>query len=102
MMFVSVQISGRCEKCGQSISTDTVMHGRLDGQPFCMGKIAGRTMANVWLASPITLKRTGALVPSPWRGRKATPAERRTLAPLIAEVRTTGKSIHDRPTETIS
>ena len=97
-MFVSIQINGRCEKCGSEISTDTLMHGWLGMPgPMCNGKIAGRKTVSVWITESHTIRRTGEVVPSPWRGHKASVAERQQVATLIADVRRTGKSLHNHP-----
>ena len=106
MMFVDVQVVGPCALCGQMISTDTVMHtslnGMLGGAAFCQGKIGGRAQTQVWLTRPHTIKRTGEVVPSMLHGRKATAAERKMIAPLIAEVKRTKRSIHQRPVQEIA
>ena len=103
MMFVDVQVVGRCAVCGQMISTDTIMHstfaGMVGGALFCQGKIGGRTRTQVWITEPHTIKRTGEVVPSMYKGHKATPAEVRLLSTLIAQVKQTGKSVHQRRVE---
>lgn len=92
--YASVSLTRRCAKCGQPLSRDTLGHGSL-GRPTCHGKPTGRATVGVWLTAEVRGVITGP-GPHPWKSRKATPAERKALAPLIAEVKSTGRGVHYR------